>query len=526
MANKLPRLRPVVLNEELDMVRPSKTPTEVELKFLLSPGQRQGFAGIPLLAGETTQADLSSVYYDTPDQALRKRGVTLRVRRVNGAFVQTVKCEPRSNLFDRGEWETTIHGAKPDRSAFAGTPAEDILCAKGVGPLKKLFSTEVQRTSRIVKEGSDRIEISLDHGEIVAGAHRKPIDELELELKGGDAGRLFTLAHRFAADAVLRLSFESKAERGYRLATGETPAAQNGEAVHIPGDITGADAFARVMHACLAQICGNADLLRETRNPEALHQLRVGLRRLRAALVTFKPILPGKTRSRMAAEIKWMGGELDTARDLDVFIDNNARSAKEKGEEDARSHALVDRLGAAQTASYDRALEAVNSKRFAMLVLNCSEWVETGSWRRSRDKKAAGLRDGAASALACTALGRLTRRLRKAGKHMATLDPPARHQARIQAKKLRYAAEFFAETFGRHVKIRRGKFIASLAKLQDALGDLNDLTVGHRTLLEVTGEDTARGSGDKDEDDSDETRLLQRAVGSYKDWRHANAFWH
>ena len=74
-------------------------------------------------------------------------------------------------------------GRSPTALAFAGTPAEDILGAKGVDTLIRLFSTEVQRTSRIVKEGSDRVEVSLDHGEIVAGALRQPIDELELELK-------------------------------------------------------------------------------------------------------------------------------------------------------------------------------------------------------------------------------------------------------------------------------------------------------------------------------------------------------
>jgi inorganic triphosphatase YgiF len=138
----------------------------------------------------------------------------------------------------------------------------------------------------------------------------------------------------FASDAVLRLSFESKAERGYRLVAEEAPAAQNDEAVHIRGDMTGADAFALVMRACLAQVCGNANLLRERRNTEALHQLRVSLRRLRAAFAMFKPILPGKELSKMDAEIRWMGGELDTARDLDVFIKNNARSGKH--EDDSR----------------------------------------------------------------------------------------------------------------------------------------------------------------------------------------------
>src|SRR6202453_4956017 len=107
----------VLLFKGLDMVRPSKAPTEVELKFLLIPRERLAVVRNSLLAGATTHTDLSSVYYDTPDWALRKQGITLRVRRVNGAFLQTIKREAGSNLFDRGEWETEIHGggARPLR---------------------------------------------------------------------------------------------------------------------------------------------------------------------------------------------------------------------------------------------------------------------------------------------------------------------------------------------------------------------------------------------------------------------------
>lgn len=499
----------------------------MELKFLLLRAERKAVARNPLLGGATTKADLSSVYYDTPDRALRKHGVSLRVRRVKGRFVQTVKCDAGSNLFDRGEWESEIVGPEPDRAAFAETPAGDILGANGAGMLTRLFSTEVRRTSQVVKEGSDLVEVSLDHGQVVAGAHRQPIDELELELKGGDAGGLFTMARRFAGDAVLRLSFESKSERGYRLAGGEAPAARNAEAVHIGSDMTGAEAFAVVMRDCLAQICSNANLLRETRDAEALHQLRVGLRRLRAVLATFEPILPGREFSKMGVESKWIGGELDAARDLDVFIEKNAHTGNGQEKGDTQSRALDDRLGAAQIASYDRAIEAIGSKRFAMFVLDCAEWVEIGGWRGSRDKKVVQWRDGVVSTLASAALDRSSRKLRKAGRHMVALDPPARHRARIRAKKLRYAAEFFAETFGHH-KGRRLKFIASLARLQDALGDLNDLAVGNRMLLEAAGKDVAsappavRGAG---KHARDEARLLKGAVHAYKDWRQVKPFW-
>ena len=66
----------MLLYKGLDMVRPSKAPTEVELKFLLLPIARLAVARNSLLSGATTQTDLSSIYYNTPDWALREQGIT------------------------------------------------------------------------------------------------------------------------------------------------------------------------------------------------------------------------------------------------------------------------------------------------------------------------------------------------------------------------------------------------------------------------------------------------------------------
>jgi triphosphatase len=73
------------------------------------------------------------------------------------------------------------------------------------------------------------------------------------------------------------------------------------------------------------------------------------------------------------------------------------------------------------------------------------------------------------------------------------LDPQRRHRLRIQAKKLRYAAEFFAAAFPRKKFMRRRKnFVARLEQLQDALGDLNDIAVNEKLSEQlVDGEDAA-----------------------------------
>jgi triphosphatase len=510
------------------MAPSANVPSEVELKFLLSAEGSGAISANPVFANETMQVELQSVYYDTPDWDLRRAGVSLRVRREHGAFVQTVKRQAGSKLFDRGEWESQISGENPDRAAWAGTPAEQVLDAKGVGALGPVFSTAVRRTSRVLDEEGGQVEISLDHGKIVAGDLREPIDEVELELKGGSPVALFAIARRLAADTVLRLSFDSKAERGYRLAGGEALTAQEAQPAQIRGDMTGQEAFAQVARSCLTQVCGNAQLLREVRNPEALHQLRVGFRRLRAAFETFKSLLPRKGLDLLRAEIKWIGSELDPARDIDVFIKNAFPSTKTNDPGDRILSAFGERLRAAQTASYDLALTAVDSNRFALLLLNCAEWVEIGPWRGIEDAGVAKLRDGGASVLAGKALGRLSRQLRKSGKRLAAHDAAGRHRTRIKAKTLRYAGEFFNETFDDGGHGRRSNYIDSLEALQDALGELNDMATARRTALATAGNSAelafcaGRIVGAREQG---QPHLLKKAVRAYERWRRAKSFW-
>jgi triphosphatase len=84
-----------------------------------------------------------------------------------------------------------------------------------------------------------------------------------------------------------------------------------------------------------------------------------------------------------------------------------------------------------------------------------------------------------ARALATTALAKRDRQLRKRSKHLRQLAPVDRHRARLAAKKLRYAAEFFAPLYGR---TRAARYIDALARLQGALGKLNDLATADRLL--------------------------------------------
>lgn len=78
-------------------------------------------------------------------------------------------------------------------------------------------------------------------------------------------------------------------------------------------------------------------------------------------------------------------------------------------------------------------------------------------------------------------------KVRKKGKALSQLDPRSRHKLRIQTKKLRYAAEFFATLFQNKRAVKRCKqFHSALERLQDGLGDLNDIAVHEKTIAAMS----------------------------------------
>jgi CHAD domain-containing protein len=293
------------------------------------------------------------------------------------------------------------------------------------------------------------------------------------------------------------------------------------------------DGFSRIALDCVARIAASAELLHpgsyEGSDREALHQMRVGLRRLRAAFAAFKHILLAEDLETWRKETKWLAGELDRARDLDVFIEHLARLKSRKTRDDPAWATFGSRLLIMRAAAYEQALAAIESKRFIALVRDCADWAGAAHEEPAASPEATGLRDGDASVLARQTLSRLHRRLRKAGGHLKKLDLAERHAVRIGAKKLRYAAEFFGGTFDKSQDRHRSRYVASLMALQEVLGDLNDLAMIQQCACAVAGgsADLAFHAGEVIGDRrAAQTRLLAKAARAYGHWRDAKQFWH
>src|SRR5262249_37397063 len=163
------------------------------------------------------------------------------------------------------------------------------------------------------------IELSIDRGKVQAGGQCSPLCEVELELKRGQSAELFRLARGLAEQVPVQLAVKSKAERGYALVTGEKPQPIKAAPVALTPDSSRQAAFQAIAQACLNQLVRRTPAMKEG-DAEGLHQLRVALRRLRAAISLFADMLVDPQTQVMKTEFKWITGELGPARELDVFI--------------------------------------------------------------------------------------------------------------------------------------------------------------------------------------------------------------
>lgn len=459
-------------------------PKEAELKLACEAADLRALQEHPRLKGAKSQPEvqLSSVYFDTAEQDLRKAGFVLRVRSQDGKFIQTAKSAG-DGLFERSEWEQPVSGAGPDLDALAKTPLSDVLAKKA--RLKPLFTVTVERRTYEVEEGASRIEVALDRGRIekASGSETSSIGEIELELKQGTPDDLFTLAHSLVADVPVRLGVRSKAERGYLLLDGKKDGVRKAEPLSLREDMTAAEAFRAIAHGCLRHMRLNENVLLDHRNPDALHQVRVAIRRLRSAFSLYGNLIRDAQSERLRDDLKRLSEPLGRARNLDVFLAKTLPKERTRHPDEIGLLGLERHLEAQRTEAYAEVLTMLNSDAWRHLVLDLVAWINAGPWLADTGKKATQERDQAATAFAAGVLDKRRRQVKKRGRDLDKLSPEDRHQVRIAAKKLRYGAEFFGSLYaGKKAGKRHATFVQALSELQDCLGDLNDIATGHELL--------------------------------------------
>jgi inorganic triphosphatase YgiF len=439
-----------------------------------------------LTQGRPRRAREHAVYFDTAELALARAGIALCVRRVGRASVQTVARLDLGATRVTSAADTVLPVDAPD---LARIPDEglraDVARAVAGEPLAPVFEVDLARETRLLREDQNEILLALDSGSVRTPNGDEPLAILALETRAGDPSYPAQLALELLDAIGFRISAQHPAARAVSLLLGARARPRKADAIETPQDATLEDLLVTVVEACLAQIAGNEEAALLGIDPEGVHQLRVGVRRLRSALSFFREVLPERQRVALRASLAALARGLAPARDLDVFADHwLAPSLAARPDDAALARLAADVLGA-RTAEAERVRGRLESPDFARVVLEVRRWVARRAWREQSLSAGSAMLFLPARVAVARRLEHRHKKLRRALRRLPGATPAERHAVRIEAKKLRYAAEFSASAFPGKRMLR---YVRRLEALQDALGIANDAAVAERLLTERIAE--------------------------------------
>ncbi len=459
---------------------------EIELKLVVPDDQLDGLRRHPFVAeravGRAVTRTLRSVYFDTPSLQLAERGIALRVRTVGRRFVQTLKTrgESQAGLFHRTELESPVAGEAPEIGVISDPALRAVVeeAARTEG-LAGVVETEFRRTTRRVEWDGNEALFELDEGEVRTAQGSAPISELELELVRGAPAALFDLALGVSGSVALRPAGTGKADLGFALLRGDTPQPARAGAIRHRRGATLGEVVGTVAASAIEQLQANEEAARIGIDPEGVHQMRVALRRLRAAFSMFRRVLPRASMAALRGEARWLAGELGFVRDLDVFLGETLEPLAARFSDHAGLKRLRDDAQTLRDASQDQLRKHLDSPRYARFVLELGRWYASQGWLHQplSEDGARLYRDAREESRAL--LRPLHRKARKLGRRLPTSTLDEKHALRIHLKKVRYGAEFLIDLHDREAGRR---YARRLAALQDVLGHLNDVATARKLL--------------------------------------------
>lgn len=442
--------------------------TEFELKFEIPPANLKSVA-VAVLEGKVTRQRLQASYFDTADGALAVHGIVVRMRKEGRRWVQTAKA-PTTDLLERLEHNAALSvghaSALPtlDLSRHCGTPVGkviDLALGHKTGDkypkLDRLYGTDVQRIARLVACGSSVVEVALDQGRVFADGHSQSICELEIELKEGSPHDAVALARQWCASHGLWMSTIDKSMKGQRLRSNAVVATFTAAASpKFSRHSCGHEMVRVAVAACLGQILPNmSELAGGSHHPEHIHQLRVGIRRLRTALRE----LAGLTD---AMDPAWETALVKAFRSLGAYRDHSYLALVLQPQLLAAGGPDME-VGNINSNIPDPC-EAVRAPAFQDALLGLVGFVHG-------DISETSPQPDALKKVVSQRLKKLYKRALRDGKNFLALDEAGQHGVRKRLKRLRYLLEFAAPLFGTR-KVRH--MTAALKPVQDALGLYND----------------------------------------------------
>lgn len=448
---------------------------EREIKLAL-PGR---FSVPPLMVDGATldrrtlpDLNLRATYYDTTDLRLARHGVSLRYRTgEGGGATWTLKLPTGAATDGVTLVRNELHFTGPGKDPPPGARALVTVFAR-TEPLVAVATLRTRRRRLNLLAGGEPVaEVAMDEVSVVEG--RRVVSrfrELEVEDLRGDLP-LESLADQLRAAGATGAEPISKVVRALGSRATAPP---DFLPVGLGAGATLGDAVRASIAGALLRIAGS-DPVARLGDAEGIHQVRVAFRRLRSDLRTLEDAVSPAWRDAIEPRLRATGAALGAARDLDVLADH----LREDGS-GARSAlaSLFSTLARRREAAHTEMAHALSAPEYAQLLEELVAALETVP---------AG---PAAAEPAATALPRLTidawRRLARRVKELDESSPDGRyHQARIAAKRVRYAAELASRSLSGKRAAGAERLAGRLAGVQDRLGAMQDAAVAEATIRQT-----------------------------------------
>ena len=419
-------------------------------------------------------------YYDTPDLRLARWGCALRYRTGEGWTVK-LPVSVVEGRFDRDERSFAAGPGRPPEGAVdlvrAYVRTAPVRLAVRLQTVRHRVGIEIDGDGRVAEVVDD--EVSVLDGRRVAGRFR----EVEVELSpDADDGLLDAIVARLDAGGAEPRSKVPKFVRALLPRSGEAPEVCTVE----PGR------KAAVLDVVRASIAGSAERMlrhdagvRLGEDPEAVHQARVATRRLRSDLRTYRALLDPEWVLALRTELGWLGSELGTVRDLDVLGERLRGRIRSLPDDDVEAAPkLLDRVRTERDAARADLMSGMREPRYLSLL----------------DRVVAAAAEPAvlpelAHRPAVEVMGELMegpwRHLERICRELGPASADGElHQARIRAKRVRYAAEAMIPIYGKPAR----RFARRAEALQTVLGEHQDAVMAIAWLRTQAGGTASRGA--------------------------------
>jgi triphosphatase len=463
---------------------------EIELKLHVPNASVEGVKK-SLARGKVNRVELRALYFDTIDMQLALKQISLRLRQEKNRWVQTLKINTNS-FSTRIEYNHFRPHPELDLDLYKNTVAEKFI-SQIKSALNVRCETFVERQYRNIRKSSNLVEIAFDRGYIRSSNQELPISEIEFELKRGSKATLFSVVNQWQKDHQLILDVRSKAERGDLLWLLENKPsglqktignnssqiesqaidliwpARSAKALYLKPEMTAAQGLNCVMAECLDQIIRNASVLAEvdTANvwkldtTEQVHQLRVGIRRIRTAWSFFDGLcqLPDSGHREI---LKHYFGLLGGSRDQSVLQSGLMPALIAAGQPLLKMELRTNEI---EPSSISK------DSSFQSCILNLCAFIETSAFINA-EKSVSGKQVKLKKCLLLR-LKKWHQKIIFNSKAFAQLPPEDKHELRKRVKKLRYALQFTIELLPDQ-KLK--SYQKELAVIQNHLGEADSST--------------------------------------------------